>query len=207
VKGLALLATVMVVAGLAVSAGPAHGDADPPSDVLYLQDAYYPYHPKVSTAQQNRLDDLLKRTRRAGFPMKVAIIATATDLGAIPQLFGKPQPYAHFLEQELSVHRNLPLLTVMPAGYGTAALGPRAGAIIATLPHAANPDAMASGAVTAVEHLAAANGHPVSAANLGAGGPKHPPSSSPALLLAPILGLAVIALTAGAMARVKRRRR
>jgi hypothetical protein len=204
VRGAALVAIAAVA--VALGASLAHGDADPPSDVLFLQDAYYPYHPKVPTAQRNRLDDLLKRTRKAGFPIKVAIIATPTDLGGIPELFGKPQRYATFLEQELSVHRNLPLLTVMPAGYGTAATGPQAMALVARLPRPSGADGMAAGAVTGVERLAAAAGHRVDTSNLGGNGPKGSGSSSAVLLLAPIGALAVLAGGATLVARVRRRR-
>jgi hypothetical protein len=201
-------AALVAIAAVAVALGAplALGDADPPSDVLYLQDAYYPYHPRVATGQRNRLDDLLKRTRKAGFPIKVALIATPTDLGGIPEVFGKPQRYATFLEQELSVHRNLPLLTVMPAGYGTAATGPQAMALVARLPRPSGPDAMAAGAVTAVERLAAAAGHRVDTSNLGADAPKGTGSSSPVLLLAPIGALAVLAGGATLVARRRRRR-
>jgi hypothetical protein len=192
---------------VATPAPLALGDADPPSDFLYLQDAYYPYHPKVSTQQQKRLDDLLKRTKRAGFPIKVAIIATPTDLGGIPMLFGRPQRYAHFLEQELSIRRNTPLLTVMPAGYGTAAAGPRAAAIVARLPRSTDPNAMASAAVTAVEQLATANGHPVDTTNLGSKAPARQPSSSPVLLFAPILAVALIGAVATVIVRLRRRAR
>lgn len=105
----------------------------------------------------------------------MAIIATPSDRGAVPQLFGHPQRYAHFLEQELSVHRNAPLLTMMPAGYGTAAAGPRAAAITDRLPHPSDADAMASQSVTAVEQPAAANGHRVNTT-------ARPPSANPRAL-------------------------
>ena len=42
------------------------------------------------------------KAKAEGFPVKVALIAAPTDLGVIPDLFGKPQPYAQFLDQEIS---------------------------------------------------------------------------------------------------------
>src|SRR5207245_1571519 len=54
----------------------------------------------------------------AGYRIKVAVVATKIDLGAIPSLFGKPAEYAKFLGQELSGYYIGPLLIVMPAGYG-----------------------------------------------------------------------------------------
>ena len=58
--------------------------------------------------------------KRAGFPIKVALIASPVDLGVIPDLFGKPQQYADFLDQEISFQGKQPLLVVMAAGYGVA---------------------------------------------------------------------------------------
>jgi hypothetical protein len=54
----------------------------------------------------------------AGFRVKVAVIGSQSDLGAIPSLFGKPADYAKFLGTELSLVYVGPLLIVMPAGYG-----------------------------------------------------------------------------------------
>jgi len=50
--------------------------------------------------------------------VKVALIYTAEDLGAIPSLFGQPGEYAHFLGVELGLRYVGPLLVVMPAGFG-----------------------------------------------------------------------------------------
>ena len=53
-----------------------------------------------------------------GDRVKVALIHTAEDLGAIPSLFGQPGEYAHFLGVELGLWYVGPLLVVMPAGFG-----------------------------------------------------------------------------------------
>ena len=50
--------------------------------------------------------------------MRVALIGTRHDLGAVPVLFGKPQRYADFLGQELVYFWKGPTLVVMPNGYG-----------------------------------------------------------------------------------------
>ena len=57
-----------------------------------------------------------------GLPLKVAIIHSPADLGAIPSIFGKPQGYANFLDREISFNGPVPLLVVMPDGYGVAGL-------------------------------------------------------------------------------------
>lgn len=43
-------------------------------------------------------------------PIKVALIAAPTDLGVIPELFGKPADYAKFLDKEISFQGPQPLL-------------------------------------------------------------------------------------------------
>ena len=54
----------------------------------------------------------------AGLPIKVAIIGNKTDLGAVPQLWAKPQVYARFLGAELRFVYKDTLLIVMPQGFG-----------------------------------------------------------------------------------------
>ncbi len=53
-----------------------------------------------------------------GNRIKVALIATPDDLGAIPSLFDKPDDYSRFLGQELAGFYVGPLLIVMPSGFG-----------------------------------------------------------------------------------------
>src|SRR5581483_11635199 len=53
-----------------------------------------------------------------GDRLKVAVIATPEDLGAIPSLMNKPDEYAKFLGQELMGFYVGPLLIVMPKGFG-----------------------------------------------------------------------------------------
>jgi hypothetical protein len=96
------LATILGVATLAIVLAPASAlaDGDPASDVLIGESVFYSYSPAVSAPLQTRLNREIAGAARAHFPIKVALIATPADLGAIPTLFGKPQQYAHFLDQE-----------------------------------------------------------------------------------------------------------
>ena len=77
-------------------------DGDPASDVLLAQSVFYPYSPSVSAGLQNALNAEAAQASRAHFPIKVALIDTPVDLGAIPTLFAKPQQYADFLDEEIS---------------------------------------------------------------------------------------------------------
>ena len=86
----ALLALLLGVAVLAAAAPTVLADADPPSDVLLLQSVYYPYQPPVSDKLRRTLDRVVAASQKAGYPVKVALVESQVDLGAIPQLFGRP---------------------------------------------------------------------------------------------------------------------
>jgi hypothetical protein len=52
------------------------------------------------------------------FRVKVAVIGSQIDLGAVPSLWGRPTQYAKFLGTELETFYVGPLLIVMPQGFG-----------------------------------------------------------------------------------------
>jgi hypothetical protein len=107
----------LVVAGFAFCAAGARADGDPASDFLVVSNVFLPTSaaPPASAAA---LIAQVKSVYEAGNRIKVAVIATRSDLGSIPSLFGKPGDYAGFLGQELIGIYVGPLLIVMPAGYG-----------------------------------------------------------------------------------------
>jgi hypothetical protein len=155
------------------------GDVDPASDVLLQQDWFVPYQPQVCTQIKDALATATRRSSDAGYHVKVAAIGSQTDLGAAPQFFGHPAPYASFLGKELgsfSAHSrrkvtNVPLLVVMPQGFALWPRNPRGEATLKgiTLSKSADPNALARAAVTAVPKLAAAAGHPVAAVPIKSG--------------------------------------
>jgi hypothetical protein len=167
-----LLPVLAVAVALVLTPGVARADGDPASDVLLLQDVYLPYAPGVPGPLARTITTLLKTTRKAGFPVKLAIVADPKDLGAVPQFFGKPQQYAPFLQSEISFNSKRPLLVVMPAGYGAAALpkGSETGLQGLDPPKSANGDDLGRAAIAAVVKLSAAAGHPVPAPKLPSGG-------------------------------------
>ncbi len=61
---------------------------------------------------------MLRAAGRAGFPVRVAIIASRSDLGAVTELWREPRAYARFLGIELSLAYKGRLLVVMPNGFG-----------------------------------------------------------------------------------------
>ena len=174
---------------LATATTPALGDGDPASDVLLGENVFFPYAPPVSRDLQRTLQAETAAAVRAGLPLKVALIASPVDLGVVPDLFGQPQKYAAFLDQEISFqNRRQPLLVVMASGYGSIGLTPAASAAVAALPRppGGSVNDLARAAITAVARTARASGHPLPSGVTDAGG-----GGSDTLLL---IGLVVAAL-------------
>jgi hypothetical protein len=111
-------ATVLLGALVAaLGAAAALADGDPASDVLYARNVFLPFpapRADAAAAIQTQVDAVYQH----GYRIKVAVIASPNDLGAVPSLFGKPADYAHFLGAEIRTFFIGPLLVVMPAGFG-----------------------------------------------------------------------------------------
>jgi hypothetical protein len=114
--------TAMLVLGFAVPSA-AQADADPASDYLYTTNVFLPLTTKVSPELARELRAATAAAAKAGDPIRVALIATSTDLGGVPSLFGKPTDYARFLDAELQFVYSGRLLVVMPQGAALAAHG------------------------------------------------------------------------------------
>jgi hypothetical protein len=174
-----LLPTVALVVMLALvwgwSASPARADGDPASDVLATQQLFLPQDAATPRSQQSQLAGLLQEATRRGYPIRVALIASPTDLGSITELWHQPQSYAEFLGQELSLVYRGPLLVVMPDGFGFYNL-PRSLAADRSIVAGANPaGGVGAAAIRVVDNLAAAAGHPLplpaaTTSGAGAGG-------------------------------------
>ena len=114
----ALTLAFATIAGV-VGITPARADGDPASDVLVAappaflgDDSGATYAAKQTIVQQ------IRRAARHGHPLRVAVIASRTDLGSVGALWGHPEGYAEFLGRELSLDYHGQLLVVMPAGFG-----------------------------------------------------------------------------------------
>ncbi len=115
----AAVPVLVVVASIAAGVTPAaRADGDPGSDVLVYQDLFAGSDAGLSVQQQVQLGGLLKAAARAGFPVRVAIVASPFDLGAVTGLWHHPREYARFLGLELSLAYKQRLLVVMPNGVG-----------------------------------------------------------------------------------------
>jgi hypothetical protein len=210
IRTLALLTALFVAASAvdALRAPAARADGDPASDVLLGDPVFYPYTPPVTGATTRRLNATVAAAGKARFKLKVALIASPVDLGVIPDLFGKPQKYADFLDQEISFQAtHQPLLVVMKAGYGVQGLPAAATAAAASLPKpsGASAEALAQAAILAVPKLAAASGHRVAAIPAASSGHSTAGSGSNTALLIILIGCALLA--AGALVVLRRRGR
>jgi hypothetical protein len=149
--------------GIALLApGLARADSDPASDILPTVDVFFPYQPKMSEDVKADLRGVTDAAKKAGYPIKVAVIATEADLGGVPQLFNQPARYAGYLGPEITFNKKTqPLLVVMPVGLGTYQASPLAGRAIAGVKVGSGVDGLGRTAVEAVQKMAKADGHPI----------------------------------------------
>ena len=177
-------------------------DADPASDVLLGSPAFFPYQPPVSSALQNQLITELGRLKQKGLNLKVAIIQSPIDLGAIPNMFGHPQAYAEFLGREISFNRAQPLLVVMPNGFGLSHAGSPDALKGLTINRAERSNGLTQSAILAVQRISKQAGKAVGAGKPSAGGSGS--GTSPLITFAaPAL---VVILGAFVATRLQRRR-
>jgi hypothetical protein len=159
---------VALIAVLGWSA-PARADGDPASDILITENVYLPYQAPSSEVTK-RLRGVIDEAKKAGQTVRVAVIQSPQDLGAVPNLYGHPQEYANLLATELqnpveqgAKGNREELLIVMPAGFGTRNVPDKVAHMLrgVELPSDADADTLASAAGWAVQELARANGRPI----------------------------------------------
>ena len=153
---------ILVLVSVALPAR-ARADGDPASDVLVAQRLFLPQDAGLTVREQADLGALLSAARRSGYPLRVAVIGSPTDLGSITELWRQPANYARFLGQELSLVYKGALLVVMPNGFGLYGPGARDAAQRAALARIgpAGSNGLGTTSIAAVQGLAAAAGHPL----------------------------------------------
>lgn len=186
----------------------ARADGDPASDVLVSQDTFLPWDAGVPAKQQAELGEVLQAAARSGFQIRVAVIASASDMGSITALWHQPQSYAQFLGEELSLVYDGRVLVVMPNGFGLYRPGPSPGAAAAALAQtrAATIGAgIGTATIDAVRRLAAADGHPLPLPSAPAPSTPSADSNSSDTLswIVFAIGGGLIALAWGASVRVR----
>lgn len=183
----------------------ARADGDPASDVLVTQPLFLPQDAGAPPTQQNQLGALLAAAHRSGYQIRVALIASSADLGSVTELWSKPQTYAEFLGQELSLVYRGPLLVIMPAGFGFSGFvrppAAERSALAGVRPSAAR-GGLGAAAITAVRRLAALSGHnlavPVPAVGTSA---RNPTDTAAWIVFAAGAALIILAWRASLRAR------
>ena len=160
-----------------VLAPQALADGDPASDVLAPGSTrVYMTVAAQDSSLEKKLAGTTQQITDAGLPIKVAVIGNRTDLGAVPQLWAKPQTYARFLGSELRFIYKDTLLVVMPQGFGINGPYPPSKAVAALAgidPRSdPTPQGLTNSADKALRALAAADGLKV--ASSGGGGSSVP---------------------------------
>jgi hypothetical protein len=195
---------VLAAAAALLAPAAARADGDPASDVLLTQNVFVTYTVKVPRSEAKELDALVTAAKSVGFGVRVALIATPADLGAVPSLFGQPKRYAEFLGREIVFVYPGRLLVVMPGGYGVSrrgALVPREQRALDELPRpGSDGSALVTAAEEAIRRLAALNGVRIPAA-------APEPSDHTTRDRVEILGIALSVLVIVALFAIPRRRR
>ena len=114
-----VLPALAVIGACLAAAAPAHADGDPASDVLVAAPPLFLSLDSGATyAQKLALERQLHLAAQRGSALRVAVVATRSDLGSVTALWGHPATYAQFLGRELSLDYRGRLLVVMPDGFG-----------------------------------------------------------------------------------------
>jgi hypothetical protein len=154
---------LLALAAAACAVAPAAlADGDPASDILIVQQLFYPYYSNTPKAGVEQLKTTIADANKKGYPIRVAVITSPYDLGSVSALWGKPQPYARFLSLELAFAFKGPLLIVSPSGYGYVDKTkpvPSKLAIARTVPIGKGNEGLVASADSAVRKLAADAGY------------------------------------------------
>jgi len=126
-------AGALLLALLGIATPSARADGDPASDVLATQDTFIPRDAALEPAAQRQLEATVAAAAASGYPIRVALIASPSDLGSVSALWQRPAAYARYLGEELSLLYHGAILVVMPGGVGFQA---RAGIVAASAPSA-----------------------------------------------------------------------
>ena len=123
-RRIALVAALLAL----LVAQAAHADGDPASDILFRDKVFLSLDSPQTSAEGRELEALAAAASKQGRNLRVAVIKSPADLGAIPQLYGNAGKYAKFLRTELSWGAFKGTLIVVMNGKpgGVAVAGPSA---------------------------------------------------------------------------------
>ena len=200
----------LAVALVVVSGGVARADGDPASDYLVANQVFLSSQSTGMSPAQRQLVATVAAANRAGFAIRVAVIASDYDLGSVTELWDQPRTYARFLGVELSLaYRRQRLLVVMPNGFGFNWPGhATAGtyALLAKVPLDSGAGAgLAAAAEVAVGRLAHASGVALPPSQSAAGGGPRRSAGTVASIGAVAGGIAALFALAVVLTRARHR--
>lgn len=201
----AALIAALAAGALGGAAASASADGDPASDVLVTQATFVPRDAGVPASAQQLLDTVVASAQARGAPIRVALIATPSDLGSVTALWQHPVAYASYLAEELSLLYRGAILVVMPGGFGFhAGAGWRSAvpAALGAVKPAQRGSRLAQAALQAVRALESADGHTLVVETPGRAA-THTSSPDPAPWIAFVVGLWLIALSWWASLRAR----
>jgi cytochrome oxidase Cu insertion factor (SCO1/SenC/PrrC family) len=202
----------LAVALVVVSGGVARADGDPASDYLVANQVFLSSQSTGPLPAQRQLVAAVAAANRAGFAIRVAVIATEYDLGSVTELWRQPRTYARFLGVELSlVYRRQRLLVVMPNGFGFNWPGHATAPtyrLLATVPLGIGAGAgLASAAEAAIRRMARASGVALPPSQPAAGVGSMRPGGAGTLTIIGAVAGGIAALFAVAVLVTRARRR
>jgi hypothetical protein len=139
-------AIALVIASTATANGDPASQALPTSDVFVSE--------RVAGGVRANLEELARRARERGHPVKVAVLTQPIELGNLIDLYEAPERYAFHLGTELKFFADFDgtLLVAMPTGFGT--YGSEAGRVRVPPDPSLDPDTLARSAARAIRPLA-----------------------------------------------------
>ena len=109
-------AVLVALLTLFAAAPVARADGDPASDYLLGQAVFVPPDDGIPSGYATQLRAAVRAAKAHGYTIRVALIGSTYDLGAVTSLWQKPREYATFLGKELAFVYKGRLLVVMPNG-------------------------------------------------------------------------------------------
>jgi hypothetical protein len=188
-------------------ASTARADGDPASDYLLTQKVFFPFDTKFPAKQQAEFAGLVEAANRAGFNIRVALIASSYDMGSVTTLYREPRTYAPFLAAEIAFVYRQRLLVVMPNGFGfnwSHHPSAPAYALLVKIPIKPGPTGLLEAARTAVQRLAAAAGIKVKAPT-DVTTPAQRNSHDRLIIIAIVIAASLLAVAARFALRLRRR--
>jgi hypothetical protein len=202
---------LVLLVAILVAAPVAHADADPASDYLVGQGTFIPPDVGIPPAYAAQLNATVREAKARGYTVRVALIGSRYDMGAVTVLYEKPKQYARFLGQELSLIYKERLLVVMPNGLAVSRSGkiqPREQAIVDRIPApGTDGTALAATGTKAVIRLAADAGIVVPEPPLASSGRSAPGSNANRDRVIIAVAAVVAALLVALVVLYRRRRR